>query len=194
MADSHYLHPSYHAPSTHRGYPQDPLLHEPRLAQGSSLSIERYDHASYSQGSLPSVSYWSPQLATLPTAIHYNPPHNPLPPLHPNPTLPSTMAIPPQHHLPPPPTPPPPPPLPPASFDDNPGEGEAQTSQRVRHKRHACWMCHKSFDRPSTLKKVPIPVLVPLHTQFTTDFALQITAHVGPHRRERFVLSTLRHL
>ena len=25
---------------------------------------------------------------------------------------------------------------------------------RVREKKHGCWMCHKSFDRPSTLRKV----------------------------------------
>lgn len=34
--------------------------------------------------------------------------------------------------------------------------GEAEPSARAagRPKSHGCWMCHKSFDRPSTLRKV----------------------------------------
>jgi hypothetical protein len=32
---------------------------------------------------------------------------------------------------------------------------------RVREKRHPCWMCHKSFDRPSTLRKVRLIIQKP---------------------------------
>ncbi|THG93505.1 hypothetical protein EW145_g8360 [Phellinidium pouzarii] len=38
--------------------------------------------------------------------------------------------------------------------------GEARGSQgngQPRKKNHACWMCHKSFDRPSTLRKFQPP-------------------------------------
>ncbi|KII86309.1 hypothetical protein PLICRDRAFT_177868 [Plicaturopsis crispa FD-325 SS-3] len=31
--------------------------------------------------------------------------------------------------------------------------GPVTTGPRVREKKHGCWMCHKSFDRPSTLRK-----------------------------------------
>jgi hypothetical protein len=37
----------------------------------------------------------------------------------------------------------------------NPVQGELEPRvTRTREKKHACWMCHKSFDRPSTLRKV----------------------------------------
>lgn len=32
--------------------------------------------------------------------------------------------------------------------------GTSSSSSRSREKKHGCWMCHKSFDRPSTLRKV----------------------------------------
>ena len=71
---------------------------------------------------------------------------------------------------------------------------------RPREKKHGCWMCEKSFDRPSTLRKVriqprlksPAPDLTPHHP-----------APPRPHRRERsvyppparsFSLSDLPHL
>jgi hypothetical protein len=42
------------------------------------------------------------------------------------------------------------------------------TGGRSREKRHACWMCHKAFDRPSTLRKVPqlfLPNFYPVLTR-----------------------------
>jgi hypothetical protein len=33
----------------------------------------------------------------------------------------------------------------------------AASHSRPREKKHGCWMCHKSFDRPSTLRKVGSP-------------------------------------
>jgi hypothetical protein len=39
-------------------------------------------------------------------------------------------------------------------------EDETRTT-RVREKRHPCWMCHKSFDRPSTLRKVRLLIQKP---------------------------------
>lgn len=45
----------------------------------------------------------------------------------------------------------------------NNSRGASRTSKhegsgpRPREKKHACWMCEKSFDRPSTLRKVRIP-------------------------------------
>lgn len=35
-----------------------------------------------------------------------------------------------------------------------PDPAEGSSSGHQRKKNHACWMCHKSFDRPSTLRKV----------------------------------------
>ncbi|KDQ52981.1 hypothetical protein JAAARDRAFT_183631 [Jaapia argillacea MUCL 33604] len=38
--------------------------------------------------------------------------------------------------------------------DDEPtSDVETQPKEKPKEKKHACWMCHKAFDRPSTLKK-----------------------------------------
>ena len=52
---------------------------------------------------------------------------------------------------------------------------------RPREKKHACWMCEKSFDRPSTLRKVRRPPRYNLH------LAHPRTAPPRPHRRKRCV-------
>ncbi|KZV77428.1 hypothetical protein PENSPDRAFT_730263 [Peniophora sp. CONT] len=90
---------------------------------------------------------------------------NPPPPLanpspsslaYPTPSSTSTMAIIPLNR----PVPTPPVfPAPPPIEDAHTGLEDAQTPSstssggRTREKRHACWMCHKAFDRPSTLRK-----------------------------------------
>lgn len=41
-----------------------------------------------------------------------------------------------------------------SGVEDTQTPSSTSSSGRIREKRHACWMCHKSFDRPSTLRKV----------------------------------------
>jgi hypothetical protein len=49
------------------------------------------------------------------------------------------------------------------------GEGSAS---RPREKKHACWMCEKSFDRPSTLRKVGQYCSAAINSQLMYDLSL----------------------
>ncbi|VDB86555.1 unnamed protein product [Peniophora sp. CBMAI 1063] len=40
-----------------------------------------------------------------------------------------------------------------AGLEDAQTPSSTSSAGRTREKRHACWMCHKAFDRPSTLRK-----------------------------------------
>lgn len=40
------------------------------------------------------------------------------------------------------------------ALEDAQSPSSAASGGRPREKRHACWLCHKAFDRPSTLRKV----------------------------------------
>ncbi|KAL6298164.1 hypothetical protein BKA93DRAFT_812386 [Sparassis latifolia] len=98
---------------------------------------------------------------SYPVKTHPCPPtfHHPLPPMpvpypsyqHTEPLQPEEPAAPtiPEHPLP---SSDPPPPTRSDSYTPPPPHASI-SSREKRDKKHGCWMCHKSFDRPSTLKK-----------------------------------------
>lgn len=54
-----------------------------------------------------------------------------------------------------------------------------------RKKNHGCWMCHKSFDRPSTLRKVSNPlsffsIIVVPHCLFPSNITVLLSP-LHPH-------------
>ncbi|KAH7925670.1 hypothetical protein BV22DRAFT_415840 [Leucogyrophana mollusca] len=59
---------------------------------------------------------------------------------------------------------------------------------RPREKKHGCWMCEKSFDRPSTLKKVSITLIIINYGSYNIS---ALSAPPCPYRRERYAPSTL---
>ena len=139
-----------------------------RTANGFPAALDQLDFQPLASSAFqaPQSAYWE-----VPYYSHAPPRDiNPPPPLaspsvsslayDPTPSSTSTMAIIPlNRHLPAPPAFPAPPPAH-APEDAQTGVEDAQTPSstssggRTREKRHACWMCHKAFDRPSTLRKV----------------------------------------
>jgi hypothetical protein len=68
-----------------------------------------------------------------------------------------------------------------ALLPPEPGGDDDARATRMREKKHACWMCHKSFDRPSTLRKVRLIIQVSWRRlTFVSQHLLVHTGEKGP--------------
>jgi hypothetical protein len=74
-----------------------------------------------------------------------------------------------------------------AGTADEADEKAAKPAKAPRKKIHACWMCHKSFDRPSTLRKVYCCVNVEVTVK--SDILSLVVASSCPHWRKGYVSS-----
>ncbi|KAI0034331.1 hypothetical protein K488DRAFT_84060 [Vararia minispora EC-137] len=99
-------------------------------ARSASVDAQPHSHDAAAAAHINPLSTLSTTILPYTPADMVVPPKKPLPPRFPPPPLPLS-----DHHI------------------DDAQPSHSSTSRRSREKRHACWMCHKAFDRPSTLRK-----------------------------------------